>query len=396
MRCHEAQELLSAYLDGMLDPSEKERVDRHLGVCQVCRSDLNDFEMVLGLVRDLPPVAPPPEFRLEVRRKIEQSSQGCKAGFWSLLARGRWSGLVAVAASFALVVGLAAAWQGLPWRGETATDQMLGGLENGAVNKTQVQEEYHLGSGESRILADGLAGNQMAAPETVRIQTQSMAVQEPEPEKKAVAAETKMPVSLKAEDTVAAPLKREKSSIADSASVQERKLSATGNGNNGVPARGASVAPPSVTEELVQQAAIEVRVQDRASAVRTLLELALKVGGAASVLPETGGREIVLQVPGDQFERAVAEIAKTGRIIRQDYLPGTKSTAAGGEALFQAAGAAPATGVGITGLGGGDPQPAPAPGTAVPPVGKQPEVKKEKPPDQVVKNPLATIRIKLE
>jgi anti-sigma factor RsiW len=52
-------ELLSAYLDGELDPAEHAMVATHLAACDSCRAEAAGLSLVRGLVRNLPMAEPP-------------------------------------------------------------------------------------------------------------------------------------------------------------------------------------------------------------------------------------------------------------------------------------------------------------------------------------------------
>jgi hypothetical protein len=56
---HPDEELLSAYLDGVLDPVEAEAVRVHLATCSSCTADLEQLQLVREVVRTLPFVEPP-------------------------------------------------------------------------------------------------------------------------------------------------------------------------------------------------------------------------------------------------------------------------------------------------------------------------------------------------
>lgn len=59
MRCEEAEGLLSDHLNGDLAPPEAEALESHLASCPACRGVLADLRWVAGLMKDVPPMAPP-------------------------------------------------------------------------------------------------------------------------------------------------------------------------------------------------------------------------------------------------------------------------------------------------------------------------------------------------
>ncbi len=63
MTCEWVEGNLSAYLDGALDPREREDVGSHIEVCARCKSLLDDYRHDEALLRALPPVTPDDHLR---------------------------------------------------------------------------------------------------------------------------------------------------------------------------------------------------------------------------------------------------------------------------------------------------------------------------------------------
>src|SRR5690242_10294873 len=61
--CQWAEDELSGYLDDVLDPQLRRRVEAHLATCERCRIILEDFRRADELVRDLPFIEPPSDMR---------------------------------------------------------------------------------------------------------------------------------------------------------------------------------------------------------------------------------------------------------------------------------------------------------------------------------------------
>jgi anti-sigma factor RsiW len=62
--CEDLGPMLSAYLDGELPDEDREKVDKHLETCQVCRELVSEFEMTGSLVKDTLSREVPPEMDL--------------------------------------------------------------------------------------------------------------------------------------------------------------------------------------------------------------------------------------------------------------------------------------------------------------------------------------------
>lgn len=58
MRCPEAQELFSDYLEEYLIEPDLSRFMEHLAGCDDCRDELDELQQALGVIHDLPPQEP--------------------------------------------------------------------------------------------------------------------------------------------------------------------------------------------------------------------------------------------------------------------------------------------------------------------------------------------------
>jgi hypothetical protein len=89
-------DLLSAYLDGELSASEARQVESHLLRCGACNAELDDLGAARRMLRELPPVPAPPGF---TRGLVDRRRRSVRRG----------TGLALVAASVAVILGLALA-----------------------------------------------------------------------------------------------------------------------------------------------------------------------------------------------------------------------------------------------------------------------------------------------
>ena len=83
-------DLLSAWLDGELTAEERAASDRHLAVCELCRTELSVAEGARSAVRGLPQLAPPPAAVRALRRRRRPAA---------------WAAAVAAALAIALWIG---------------------------------------------------------------------------------------------------------------------------------------------------------------------------------------------------------------------------------------------------------------------------------------------------
>ncbi len=80
MNGHLSSEALSAYLDGETAPAEERRLAAHLAGCLHCRSRLAATRRLVGELRHLPPVVPPPELAALVRSRVAAAAAGSSTG----------------------------------------------------------------------------------------------------------------------------------------------------------------------------------------------------------------------------------------------------------------------------------------------------------------------------
>ncbi|RDI43632.1 anti-sigma factor family protein [Nocardia mexicana] len=55
MNCDELVELVTAFLDGSLDPATEQRFVAHLAECDGCETYIEQFRRTIALVGELPP-----------------------------------------------------------------------------------------------------------------------------------------------------------------------------------------------------------------------------------------------------------------------------------------------------------------------------------------------------
>ena len=74
MNCSEIKELLSEYVDEVLDVKTKALVDEHLSTCRDCQQELASLKTLINELGSLESVAPPKEFLHQVHEGMEQRS----------------------------------------------------------------------------------------------------------------------------------------------------------------------------------------------------------------------------------------------------------------------------------------------------------------------------------
>jgi len=74
MNCGEIKELLSEYVDGVLDGETKALVDEHLSTCKDCEEELASLKTLVNELGSLESVAPPGDFLDQLHERMEQPS----------------------------------------------------------------------------------------------------------------------------------------------------------------------------------------------------------------------------------------------------------------------------------------------------------------------------------
>ena len=139
--------LMSLALDGMLDSSDRQRLEQHMKTCVACRTEWQAMAQVAALFENSPAVGPPLGFAVRVERRLEDQAKKKRRTFGGLaVATGSLSLVGAtVAAVLILVLGIAA------WRWFDTSPSM----QEGTQTLTQVASGVGLmGKGASLFLGD--------------------------------------------------------------------------------------------------------------------------------------------------------------------------------------------------------------------------------------------------
>ncbi len=73
--CHDIENLLPLYLEGVLSAAEKHRVEEHLAGCIICRKEMACLQKAGKLVADLPDVEEPPWFQQKIMAQVRKEAE---------------------------------------------------------------------------------------------------------------------------------------------------------------------------------------------------------------------------------------------------------------------------------------------------------------------------------
>ena len=103
MRCEQARRMMSARLDGSLDPTEMSRLRDHMASCAACQVEWEKMEALDQLFKSAPMRDAPPYLRIRVTSRIERRDRARRAIVGGMaLALGTATLTVLVLAPFAL------------------------------------------------------------------------------------------------------------------------------------------------------------------------------------------------------------------------------------------------------------------------------------------------------
>lgn len=153
MNCEQLQEILIAYLDIKAKPSERRQVEAHLAECAACRGRAEEFQLLWGVLDELPAVPPSPAFDAAVRARVAEEPR--RAGFWNWV---RPSPRLAFAGTALVVLSLWLSSSVPPARQQVATVGQQGSdAEFRMIKDLPVLEDYD-------VLADFDALSDLSAP----------------------------------------------------------------------------------------------------------------------------------------------------------------------------------------------------------------------------------------
>lgn len=135
--CSEDEEmsgLMSLALDGLLDASDQDRLDRHLAHCATCQSEWTAMQQVSDLFKQTPPVGPRLGFATRVERQLADRSRNRRRIFGGIaVATGSLSLAMMTVASLAVIILGIVLWDRLDVlpdlkQGTTAVSQIASGV----------------------------------------------------------------------------------------------------------------------------------------------------------------------------------------------------------------------------------------------------------------------------
>ncbi|MBS4024931.1 MAG: DUF4349 domain-containing protein [Clostridia bacterium] len=287
MTCKETEELLSAYIDNVLDQDSERQIAEHLAGCKNCQAELEGLQMTVDVLKQLPEVEPPSHFRQELLKKlaaenkkvVEISNNSSKAKSKS------WISVAGVAAGMLLLV---------------AAGQVAGQLGLLDIGSLRIMDSAGLGS----------KGEEMATSNYARDEAYPYLESAPAPSApKISAADGRTGIDTSNQSTVGMAL------TSESKAMGEQKNPAQGDlGQLGVLTEETS----SYERKIMKDAYLSMEVGQYQAVVRQVEELAVSLGGyiqdSSHIVSQQGNYsgQMVIRVPQQNFELAVSQIEELG------------------------------------------------------------------------------------
>jgi predicted anti-sigma-YlaC factor YlaD len=74
--CHQLVELVTEYLEGTMEPSERARLEHHLSTCRPCRHYLDQMRRTIATVGQIPEESVTPEAQADLLKVFRAWKQG--------------------------------------------------------------------------------------------------------------------------------------------------------------------------------------------------------------------------------------------------------------------------------------------------------------------------------
>jgi len=103
MKCEENKELLSLYIDHMLDDSQMKEVENHLASCAACKKEYEEMMEMVELLNRLEMVPVPDSFQFRMKKALQEEKERAAAEKAKEAGKkGKWRIITSIAAVFAV------------------------------------------------------------------------------------------------------------------------------------------------------------------------------------------------------------------------------------------------------------------------------------------------------
>lgn len=277
MNCQVVLEMLSPYLDGVLDPAEKTAVEEHISRCHSCRMELEELRACVDLLQELPEIAPPADFHAGLMEKINKLSVEAptpqQKGWMNKVTgvtRKSWYRTAAVAAVMVMTLGITSLWEkeGNQMLPITPPSEGISQMEQQTAKDKQEPQEQ---------TPSNVAGN-------------NTSVDQPEkPEKPAQGTKVQAPQAVTKPVVVA------------QAGVRKFELE--------------NYQPQPSQGMVARSVILKLDVQDNDEALKAIGSITQRFGGSIVVPYQESSAKLVIKIPAQNARSAEGEFKMLGQVV---------------------------------------------------------------------------------
>ena len=294
MQCSEIRELLSEYIDDVLDEKEKSAIEEHIRTCSTCFQEMTDLQETVNLLHSLGEVTPPGEFRKQLRVKLEKLPPPVikSSGTWLNRAARWFSGSKKYAAAAVIIISLGVSIG--VYKLSQGELQLIGGNPTAALNSKNEEDRTSQEKRNNQVMRSKDTGQSPEAPKV-----------EDEP----------------------------RSSMADSKAPEDTpKMFGSGEKNVLLPAKTPQAKePPSLRKGMVQDSGVKIikrgyltlEVNNYNEFATKLMDLIVRRGGWIENSSENSGQPLsanfTIRVPVGSFSELSGSIESLGKVTRRQY-----------------------------------------------------------------------------
>lgn len=331
MQCHDICELLSGYIDEVLTPEEKKRVEAHVAKCSVCAGELRDLQQTVRLLQSMGDVMPPAGFREELMGRLALENQlnqerecplpselQVKAGkLLKLPPVWRFAAAAVIVLSLGTGVALGVFNKGMEGLSPEAKITAENSGSQSTVNSETVQQKAASETADQQPEAT-LHNDAASASENTSLTPEEAAGQNLKAQQEG-AVNQPAANNLAGEKSDGQPVKTYKQVRLPDRSSQKTKSPGTQKENQ--PAASAATADESVTEkQMIKSAQVNLNVDSYKTFETYITALANQYGGmvTGSTVPSKGNQgRISLKIPEKEFGNVLAEVETRGTVTSE-------------------------------------------------------------------------------
>jgi hypothetical protein len=154
INCDKYKEMISLYIDNLLDEKEKSRFEEHMKNCSSCRKELHEIQLLVSLCSNLPVEDLPPNFGQKLHDKLLKAGEGNRKVKITSLFDSRYAKVFSTLAACIAVVFLV---KGVLWWNDISSPDMTGNKPQSVADS--IAEKDLSRNAKTEITAETADGN---------------------------------------------------------------------------------------------------------------------------------------------------------------------------------------------------------------------------------------------